>query len=109
MKVGTEESYVSGAYCTTKRHTVRVVIGTTVSSNSELTVTLVGIRNPDTEQELTYTMAVMDYYDKLDPTRNSMSTQYYKNSIQFFATVIYKFLAPTTALLDLISVETTVP
>lgn len=72
-------------------------------------MTLVGIRNPDTDETLTYTMAVMNFYDKNDDTRNTKSEQYYKNSMLYFTTKTNKFFDAPSAYLDLISVETNVP
>lgn len=62
VQIDNSQNYVSGAECYAKRHTVRVILNTDVSVNSDVSITIVGIRNPNVDT-LEFTMAVMNRYD----------------------------------------------
>lgn len=105
VQVDGEDFYSASSYCTTKRYTVRVYLGLPLSSKKEVVVTLVGIRNPDTTNTLTYTMAFMNYLSN----SNYVSEYNQNNSALFFARVTNSFDPEPGAMLDLFSVDSKNP
>lgn len=62
VQIDNSQNYVGGAECYAKRHSVRVILNTDVAVNQDVSITIVGIRNPNVDT-LEYTIAVMDRYD----------------------------------------------
>lgn len=106
VQEGDDGNYFTGAYCFTKNHQVRVVLGGVLSPGKFVTITLVGVRNPDTGNTLSYTVAIMNYWNPQDSTRNGLNKDYYQNSMLVFGTGTAKFASSPSTKLDLFSVRT---
>jgi hypothetical protein len=105
VQIDNSEDFVPGAYCYTKRHQVRVGLNTAVPSLSKISITLVGIRNPNAET-LEYTIALMDYYDGSNEDDRYWGREYFENSVVYYTYISHLFDSAPTALLDLFEVST---
>lgn len=77
---------------------MRVYIGETFPQYTQLTVTLVGVRNPDYSGTLTYTLAIMD--SGVAAEDNLVSR------VNSYLTYTYSFKSNPTALVDLFQLTT---
>lgn len=59
VQIDNNQDYVAGAECYTKRHSVRVILNTEVANLQTVSITIIGITNPEIDN-LEYTIAVMD-------------------------------------------------
>lgn len=98
VQIDDGDDYVETAVCWSKRHKVYVYSGFLVNQNSMVTITLLGIRNPDTRDHMNFQVAVMD-----------VGTQWGDEAwerIDWLVNFQYRMNYPSTALIDFFKIST---
>lgn len=105
VQIENSNSYVGNSECTTKRHSVRVKLGATVASQQDVSITIVGIRNPNADS-LEFTIAVMDVYNPVDADDVYWGRRHMESSVVYYTYTTNTFATEVTAHLDIVRVET---
>lgn len=63
VQLNDQDEYIDSAFCQVKRHQVRIFGLVDIPAESQLTITLVDIRNPEADTPLKFLVAIMDRGD----------------------------------------------